>query len=65
MIFQITQQFLRKTRFKFENGVTFAKGQIMILTFDIHVASLNNLVLMHLPTLTSHAAIVLENTKNK
>ena len=47
-------------RFKFENGVTFGKGQIMILTFDIHVASLNHLVSMHLPTLRSHAAIVFE-----
>ena len=42
--FQITQQTLRKTKFKFEHGVTFGRGQIMTLTFDIHVASLNHLV---------------------
>ena len=44
------KQFLRKTRFKFENGVMFGKGQIMILISDIHVALLNHLVSMHLPT---------------
>ena len=31
--FQIGQQFLRKTKFKFENGVTFVDGQIMIVIF--------------------------------
>ena len=31
--FQVTQQFLRKTRFKFENGVTFHKCQRITLTF--------------------------------
>ena len=35
---------LRITKLKFENGVTFVEGQIMTLTFDIHVASLNYLV---------------------
>ena len=33
-----------KTKFKFENGVTFVEGQIKTLTFDTNVASLNNLV---------------------
>ena len=42
--FQITQQFFRKIKFKFENGVTFVEGQIMTLTFDIHLTSLNHLV---------------------
>ena len=42
--FQITQQILRITRFKFEDIVTFGKGQIMTLTFDVQVASLNHLV---------------------
>ena len=37
---------MRKTRFKFENGMTFGKGQIMILTFDIHVASLNHILVV-------------------
>ena len=37
--FQIAQQFLRKIKFKFENGVTFVEGQIMTLTFDIPKAS--------------------------
>ena len=40
----ITQQILRKTRLKFEEVVTFGNGQIMTLTFDINVASLNHLV---------------------
>ena len=44
LVLQITQQFLRKTNFKFENGVAFVEGQIMTLTFNIHVASLNHLV---------------------
>ena len=42
--FQITKQILRKTRFKLEHGVTFGKGQIITLTFDINIASLNRLV---------------------
>ena len=42
--FQITQQSLRKTKFKFENRVAFLEGQIMTLTFDLHVASLNHIV---------------------
>ena len=42
--FQIIKQSLRKTTFRFENGVTFVEGQIMTLTFGIHVASLNHLV---------------------
>ena len=42
--FLINQQFLRKTKFKFENGVDFVEDQIITLTFDIHVASLNHLV---------------------
>ena len=42
--FQITQQFLRKTKFKFENGVVFGEGQIMTLICDIHVAPLDHLV---------------------
>ena len=44
MWFQVTQQFLRKTKFKFEHRVAFVEEQIMTLTFDIHVASLNYLV---------------------
>ena len=42
--FQITQQILRKMELKFEHKVTFGKGHIMTLFFDIHVASLNILV---------------------
>ena len=42
--FQITKQFFRKIKFKFVNGVTFVKSQIMTLAFDIHLASLNHLV---------------------
>ena len=34
--FQITQQFLRKIKFMFENGVTFVEGQIMTLTVELH-----------------------------
>ena len=37
--FQITQQFLRKQSLSLKNGVTFEEGQIMTLSFDIHVAS--------------------------
>ena len=40
--FQITD--FEKTRLNFEDVVTFGKGQIITLAFDIHVASFNHLV---------------------
>ena len=42
--FQITWQIFRKMESKFKHKVTFGKGHIMTLTFDIHVASFNHLV---------------------
>ena len=56
--FQITNSFWEK-QCKFENGVTFVEGQIMTLTFDIHVASLNHLVQCSYQ-LWDQAAIVFE-----
>ena len=42
---ETAQQFLRKEkRFKFENRVTFGKGQRMTLTFDPYVDSLDHFV---------------------
>ena len=41
---KIIQQFLRKTKSKYENEMTFVEGQIMTLTSDIYIASFNHFV---------------------
>ena len=42
--FQIIQQYFLEKKIKFETGVTYGEGEILTLTFDIHVASLDYLV---------------------